>query len=113
MTMRSTLGILLHIRKDKLNKKGEAPIFLRVTVNGKRAEISTKRFVIPEKWNSQAGQVKGTKEEIKAIRIYQKFIEEDKPISASNIKDLLLGVHLNSKYLLTAFKWICNRKLNG
>jgi len=116
MTMRSTLGILLHIRKDKLNKKGEAPIFLRVTVNGKRAEISTKRFVIPDKWNSQAGQVKGTKEEIrvlnqylltlknKAIRIYQKFIEEDKPISANSIKDLILGVHVNSKSLLTAFR---------
>ena len=59
----------------------------RVTVNGKRVEISIKYFVIPEKWNSEAGQVKGTKPEIKALNrflldqkskaysIYEKIVE--------------------------------------
>jgi Arm domain-containing DNA-binding protein len=102
MNKYSTLGLLLHIRKDKLNKKGEAPIFLRVTVNGKRAEISTKQFVLPEKWNNQASQIKGTKEEVrvlnqflhtlrnKANRIYQKLIDEGKPISSGHIIRLTL-----------------------
>ncbi|PXY01629.1 recombinase [Marinifilum breve] len=116
MTKMFSLGILLHIRKDKLNKKGEAPIFMRVTVNGKRAEISTKQFVQPEKWNNQAGIVKGTKEDVRALnqfltnykskanRIYQKLIENDKTVSAKIIKDTLLKKQTNTSSLVKAFE---------
>jgi site-specific recombinase XerD len=122
MKLALSLGVLLHIRKDKLNKKGEAPIFLRITVNGKRAEISTKHFVVPEKWNSKAGQVKGTKVEIKALNlfllglkskaysIYQKLIEEDVTVTSALIKDLFYGKQKRSKSIFEVFE-IHNKKV--
>lgn len=122
MKLALSLGILLHIRKDKLNKRGEAPIFLRITVNGKRAEISTKHFVVPEKWDSKAGQVKGTKVETKALNrflfvlknkaysIYQKLMEEDVPVSSALIKDLFYGKENGSKSIFEVFE-IHNKKL--
>jgi len=45
MMNRTTFSILFFIKKSKLNKKGEAPIFMRITVNGERAETSVKRSI--------------------------------------------------------------------
>jgi site-specific recombinase XerD len=116
MKLTHSMGILLHTRKDKLNKNGEAPIYLRVTVNGKRAEISCKQFVLPEKWSSEAEKIKGTKEEIKVInnhllklkikaqRIYQQLLEEDKSISPQIIKNKFFGKQ-NGKTLIQAFEF--------
>lgn len=40
---RNHFSILFFIKKTKFLKNGEAPICLRITVNGKRAEIQIKR----------------------------------------------------------------------
>ena len=39
---RTTFGLLFYIRRDKTNKKGEAPVFMRLTINGERADASIK-----------------------------------------------------------------------
>ena len=48
---RTTFGLLFYIRRDKTNKKGEAPVFMRLTINGERADASIKRFIEPHAWN--------------------------------------------------------------
>ncbi len=50
---RNYFTILFFIKKSKLLKNGEAPICMRITVNGQRAEIQIKRSVEVSKWNSQ------------------------------------------------------------
>ena len=50
---RNYFKILFLIKKSKLLKNGEAPICMRITVNGQRAEIQIKRSVEVSKWNSQ------------------------------------------------------------
>ena len=45
-----------YIRRDKLNKRGEAPVFMRLTINGERADASIKRFIEPHAWNSDKGK---------------------------------------------------------
>jgi len=42
---RNYFSILFFIKKTKLLKNGEAPICLRITVNGKRAEVQIKRSI--------------------------------------------------------------------
>lgn len=37
---RTTFSLLFYIRRDKLNKRGEAPVFMRLTINGERADAS-------------------------------------------------------------------------
>ena len=53
---RTTFGLLFYIRRTKLNKEGEAPIFMRITVNGQRADASTRRFLAPRLWNTAKGK---------------------------------------------------------
>ncbi len=48
---RNTFSLLFIIKKAKLLKNGEAPIYLRVTINKQIAEIGIKRSVPVEHWN--------------------------------------------------------------
>ena len=50
---RNYFSILFFIKKSKLLKNGEAPICLRITINGQRAEIQIKRSVEVSHWNSK------------------------------------------------------------
>lgn len=43
--VKSTFNLLFVIRRHRLLKNGEAPIYLRVTVNGEVADITTKRSI--------------------------------------------------------------------
>ena len=49
---RNYFSILFFIKKSKLLKNGEAPICLRITINGQRAEVQIKRSVEVSLWNS-------------------------------------------------------------
>ncbi len=53
----NTMKILFYHLKKKINKKGEAPIYVRVTITGDRKEYSTGVFVKPEQWDSTQAQV--------------------------------------------------------
>ena len=53
---RTSFSLLFYIRRTKLNKFGEAPIFMRLTVNGNRSDASVKRFIAPRLWNSSKGK---------------------------------------------------------
>lgn len=52
-----TLNLRLNARKT--NKEGLAPVYLRVTIDGTRSEISTKVYVDPAKWDDRKSQIKG------------------------------------------------------
>lgn len=53
---RTTFGLLFYIRRDRLNKSGEASIYMRLTINGQRADASVKRYIQPHLWNSEKGK---------------------------------------------------------
>ncbi|TFF39330.1 Arm DNA-binding domain-containing protein [Mucilaginibacter psychrotolerans] len=68
--MKSNFHLLFYIRKQKNYKGSTMPIYMRITVNGKRADMSAGRDCDPTKWNSHSGRGIGTKEEIKALNNY-------------------------------------------
>lgn len=47
---RTTFKLLFYLKRSKRLANGEAPIYLRITVNGKRAEFGIKRSVLPDSW---------------------------------------------------------------
>ncbi len=51
----------------KVNAQGLVPIFQRITVNGKRNDKSTGKFIDPDKWHSEISKVKGNSEEARTI----------------------------------------------
>lgn len=54
-----SMKVLFFIRKSKLLKNGEAPIFLRVTVNGQLDEIRIQRSIPVKMWNNAKGCSRG------------------------------------------------------
>jgi hypothetical protein len=48
---RNSFGVLFFFKKNQLLKSGEAPVSMRITVNGQREEIRTKKSINPSLWN--------------------------------------------------------------
>ena len=49
---------MFFIRRTQLRKNLEAPVFLRITVNGDRADTATRRTINPDQWISSKGCAK-------------------------------------------------------
>ena len=66
MKLNYTFNTLVWINKSKA-KNGIAPIYIRITIDGKRVEISTGKTVAIEKWSSEGQNVKGNNDEARTI----------------------------------------------
>ena len=113
--MKINFSVLFYLKKSKKYVCGPAPIYLRITVDGKRAETSSGREVEPERWNSKAGRARGTKEDIRSLNAYldmllmrvrdaqQKLLETGSPITAEGLRDQFAGKTAKPKMLLELF----------
>ncbi len=63
--MSATISIFFYAKKTKSTKDGLVPVYMRMTINGERFEISTKRYILFEHWSPNAGRMKGNSEEAK------------------------------------------------
>lgn len=109
---RTTFGLLFYIRRDKLNKRGEAPVFMRLTINGERADASIKRFIEPHAWNSAKGKANEKSRGGKDLNLYldaisanilriQRDLELDKKeVSAQIILNRYLGKEQSDRHTL-------------
>ena len=110
--MEKSFGLHFHLKKC-INNENEFPIYMRITVNGDYREISVKRKCESAKWNVSAGRVDGKTEFAKALNSYLdvlqrkvydariSLLENDHPVTAENIKTLLLGEEISvQKYML-------------
>lgn len=48
---RDPFGVLFFLKKNQLLKNGDAPVSMRITVNGQREEVRTKKSINPALWN--------------------------------------------------------------
>ncbi|MBE3085634.1 MAG: site-specific integrase, partial [Bacteroidetes bacterium] len=65
--MKNKIVTHFYVKESKKDNNGEVPIYLRITVNGKRAEISTNRRVNPEIWDKAAERAAGRSEPARVI----------------------------------------------
>ena len=81
--------------------EGQAPIYARISIDGKRTEFSVKRFIFPELWNKEAGKVKSKSREATKINAYldqiRKRLWECYPESLLNNK-IITGSYLKNLY---------------
>lgn len=110
-TQTQTFGILFWIVKARI-KNGKAPIFARITVNGKRYEVSTHKTVSPVEWDAKmqvcAGRGSEAKElnnqlaviKAKLISCYNKLEANGATITAEAIKRAFTGVAEKPRMLL-------------
>jgi len=115
--MNKTFGLLFYVKRAKIDSNGKAPIYVRITVDGIRSELSIKRSVEIERWNTEAGKVKGNSEEVKSINTYidvvrnkiydhhKRLIDANKKVTAEAIKNSFLGIGEKEKTLVSIFQY--------
>lgn len=112
--MEQKIKYLFWLYKSKVNSKGIAPVFFRVTIAGVKTEISTGIQIPAKVWNSSKGIVKGTSVEVmemnkrldmmkgKAQRLYNEMINLDVPVSVELFKQKFNGAKEQTKTVLEA-----------
>ncbi len=107
----TTFSVLFFVRKHH-NETKKLFIYARVTVDGKRSEISLKRSISVNHWDASKGRAKGTTPKARTLnqyldQIYTKFLDchkqlssENKVISAQSIKARFYGSDEHQKTLL-------------
>jgi site-specific recombinase XerD len=113
---RATFSILFYIKRQRLLKTGEAPIYMRITVNGKHVETSVKRSISPDLWDVTRNKCKGSSDQAKTINDYldsirgqlythqQTMQERGKVIDAKTLTQAFLGVGEKQWQLLELFE---------
>ena len=114
--MNKTFNLLFFIKKSKIKANGTAPIYLRITIDGKPKEIASKRYIQPEKWDNRLQKVSGSTDEVKSLNLYLKTLEQqvydahhsimkDKTTAtASGLKSKLQGTEQRARMLVPIFQ---------
>lgn len=111
-----SFGLLFFLKQPKNSSDSVRFIYLKITVDGKAKELSTKRKCESSKWSAHSGRAIGNKESIKELntfldalehKVYQAkrfLIESNKEVSAQGIKDVLTGNHEKKRMILEIFR---------
>ena len=114
--MNTSVSILFYIKRAKANNLGVCPIYTRVTVNAKRFEFSTNKYINPDKWSSEGSKVKGSTEEARTINSHldylksqvleaeKKLFKKDISLNSENLKNELFGLSETKRMLVPIFQ---------
>ena len=62
--------VSIKLKKNKINKRGEAPLMLQIVHNRRSTEISLKRYLEPTRWNPAKEQVLGKQDWVGAVNVH-------------------------------------------
>ena len=114
--MNATISILFYLKRAKANAQGLAPIFQRITINGKRLDNSTGKYVDPSKWSAEMSKMKGNSEEARLINAHlenlktkiliaeKDLYKKDIPVNLESLKNILNGTHERKRFLIPIFQ---------
>ena len=111
MRSNKTFGIAFFVKKYQQDKQGLVPIYVRISVNAKRLDLSVQRKIALDRWDEVRGIARGTKAEIKQLNGYldqvksqliackESLTQERKLITTEAIKSRFLGQDERGKTL--------------
>jgi site-specific recombinase XerD len=114
--MKTKITLHFYAKSTKANAAGLLPIYVRLTVDGKRLEFSTKKFVENSKWSSELSKMKGTTEEARSINSYldlmktkvfnaqMELMHRNENLTIENFKEKLLGTEQRQRMLIPIFQ---------
>ncbi|WP_310377935.1 site-specific integrase [Flavobacterium sp.] len=114
--MKTKITLHFYAKRTKANAAGQLPIYVRLTVDGKRLEFSTKKFVENSKWSSELSKMKGTTEEARSINSYldlmktkvfnaqMELMHRNENLTIENFKEKLLGTEQRQRMLIPIFQ---------
>src|SRR5690606_18382419 len=77
MNLNQTFSITFWLNKAKTNKQGLTPIWLRITVNSKRAECSVQKFVHLKHWDTDNNRVRSGCSDANSINDYLDLVRSE------------------------------------
>jgi site-specific recombinase XerD len=110
-----TFSLLFYLKPSKNEKDGLKSIYMRITVESQRFEMSTKFKCHPDKWSAESHRVKGKTEEARMINNYlgslqlkvhqsrKYLLDHDMDISLENIRNIIRGKTEQNKRILESF----------
>ena len=111
------ISLLFHLKRPRNYVKGDMLLYLRITVDSQRTELSLNRRFDPLRWNQKAERASGTKEDAKALNAYiettklqvyeahRELLETKEIITIEKLKNKLSGKDENRpKMFLEIFK---------
>lgn len=108
-------SLLFYLKKIKGYESGELPIYLRISVDGKRSEATIGRGIEPNKWDEKRGKARGNTEDAKSLnthldsilsklkRIHTRLLDSEDEITADALRNEFDGKGRKSKMLLVVF----------
>ncbi|SKB44816.1 site-specific integrase [Maribacter arcticus] len=114
--MSHSLSLLFYVKKSKADEYGMANIYLRITLDGRRAECSIHRKIHSSEWNSKTQLALGNSmvsqevnRELGVIKnkiylIQHQFQRVEKEYTAIDLRDTYLGKGKTLKLLLDIFQ---------
>lgn len=106
-----TFSVIFLTKKDK-ERNGKLPVYMRITVDGCRTDLSMKQWVKQEQWSFIKGMAKGNKAEANELNIflerargkilndYNELLLNNRIITAEVLKRMFLGLDENTRTLL-------------
>jgi site-specific recombinase XerD len=110
--MTNAMNILFFAKKSKTTTDGLVPIYMRVTIDGQRFEVSVKRYVKAEQWSASAGRLKGNHEDakqlnslldafkVRAFDYQREILSECKPFTIETYRVKWLGLNIERPRML-------------
>lgn len=114
--MSHAYSLLFYLRKSRSANNENARIYLRITISGKRFDMSVSRSALYTKWDSKKGRVKGTSKEAREIndhldniaynlnKIHQKLMDEGAMITPNKMIGILNGDDDKDRKTLEVFR---------
>jgi len=111
-----SFSLFYYLKQAENQKEQRWYVYLRITVDGERREVSIKRQWIPNEWNSRTGRAAEIKEEAIELNRYldtvsnkvhqaqRNVIDEGKQVTAEKIKNILTGKGEKKHFILEAFQ---------
>ncbi|RIV51361.1 site-specific integrase [Flagellimonas taeanensis] len=116
MKSKHTFTVIFFTRKSR-SVPNQLSIYVRITVDGQRAEISLKRNIPSKEWDNSRNRGRGGSQRIRALNAYldsvyselldchKELLEENRVVSSNAIKSRYLGADDNSKTLRELIKY--------
>ncbi|HJS53674.1 MAG TPA: site-specific integrase, partial [Chitinophagaceae bacterium] len=96
-------SLLFRLKKQGNSIKRNMPVYMRITVDGERTELSVDREFDSQRWNKKFGRATGTTEDAKTLNAYldslqikvheayRELLEANETITTENLKNKLQG----------------------
>jgi site-specific recombinase XerD len=114
--MKTKITLHFYAKSTKANTSGQLPIYIRLTVDGKRMEFSSKKFIDATKWSAELSKMKGTSEEARSLNEYlnlmkskiydiqMELIHKNELLTLEVFKNKLLGIEERQRTLIPIFQ---------